>query len=121
MEEQDLEDLQFVWRRLENRDFFGLNRTNVDLYFKFNPGKVHFTWKRQGVNKSRLDRVYYPESKVGEVVKFNYVTHSSDHDASVWVTRGEVQRVKESKTKSYWKLNAAVLSEVNFDVNGGKG
>ena len=89
----------------------------VDLYCKFNPGKVHFTWKRQGVNKSRLDRVYYPESKVGEVVKFDYVTHSSDHDASVWVTRGEVQRVKESKTKSYWKLNAAVLSEVNFDVN----
>ena len=34
----------------------------VDLYCKFNPGKVHFTWKRQGVNKSRLDRVYYPEN-----------------------------------------------------------
>ena len=32
----------------------------VDMFLKFNPGRTYFTWKRKGMNRSRLDREYYP-------------------------------------------------------------
>ena len=44
-----------------------------DMFIKFNLGKRFFTWRRKGANKSRLDRVYYPEDREDEVISFQHV------------------------------------------------
>ena len=74
-----------------------------DLFVKFNPGKQYFSWRRRGVNKSRLDRVYYPRTRMDEVTSFEYIVHCSDHDAVVWHTKEELTRDRQAKAKSYWK------------------
>ena len=39
----------------------------IDAFLVNNPGRLGFTWRRRGKNKSRLDRVYIPETRVSEL------------------------------------------------------
>ena len=89
----------------------------VDAFNHINPGVVEYTWEREGLRKTRLDRVYIPRVELHRLVACYHQGFTSDHRAVVFVLRGANEKPPVNYTKSYWKLNSAVLHDEHFKNN----
>ena len=99
-----------------------LNRFDyIDGYLLSDLNRVGFTWRRRGRRSSRLDRVYLPPDRAGDILSpAEHHSHLSDHDALVFNLNCSGFAQDSSKTKinsNYWKMNKSILLDINFNVN----
>ena len=87
----------------------------VDAFSGLHPGAREYTWRRRGAGSARLDRLYVPRRRLGDVVAVSHVVSLSDHDAVIASLRLAVGPVcMEKRMRPYWKLNVAMLGEEDF-------
>ena len=86
-----------------------------DCYQRINQ-RNDYTFNRQYMGGSRLDRVYLPEQEITQLIDCKHIPTLSDHKAVITTLRtpNTVQPQVQHQTSPYWKLNTKVLTHPQF-------
>ena len=87
-----------------------------DAFRTLYPDREEYTFFRQGLASSRLDRMYLSSGMRGGICGASHVASLSDHCGVKVVVNLDFtyNSKKERNMKSYWKLNSAILNDENF-------
>ena len=76
-----------------------------------------FTFYRNGLAPSRLDRVYIPEYLVSQILNLEYLPTTSDHKAVKIELDIQICAPINRNKCAYWKLNTSILKHSDFLPN----
>ena len=88
-----------------------------DAFRHLHPAAREYTFFRASATPSRLDRFYLSSALLPRLILFEHVAALSDHCGAVMellLQNVGDNRVKKVRITTYWKLNAAILSDEDF-------
>ena len=86
----------------------------TDCHIKLNGDRISWTFQRQHMSPSRLDRAYAPKTWCEKIVECKHLPTLSDHKALVIKMDSGTNTPKREASSTYWKLNTKVLHHESF-------
>ena len=86
----------------------------ADCHIKANGDEISYTFQRQHMAPSRLDRAYVPEPWHEKIVESKHIPSLSDHKALAIPLDMPTNVPRKTSRQTYWKLNVKVLQHPSF-------